>query len=440
MLRLEALAGKRPCVAVAFSGGMDSVALSQLLVNQRRKLTSLRLIHVDHGLQADSREWAKACASQALRWNVPLITLRAKIHKTRGESPEAAARDARYTLLARAIQPGEVVVTAQHRDDQIETLLLQLLRGAGVPGLAAMPAVATLGAGRLVRPLLGVPRADLETLARAAELRWIDDPSNSDTRYSRNFLRHRVLPAIREHWAGADRALARVASHMAEAADLLAQRGAEDLAPAMDGADLSVTALRALPVTRRRNALRTFIARAGVGMPEASRLNEMLGAMLAARADAQPEVRWPGALMRRRGGRLVLELITDAARATTADSTLKSWRWKNEREFILNGAGDRLALVDDARGPIDLDKLPASLRLRARRGGETLRPGARARTQSLKKLLQAARVPVEERARLPLLYAGQGRLIAVGDRWIDATVAANVKSRRRARLVWKRNA
>jgi tRNA(Ile)-lysidine synthase len=429
--KLIELAGAKPRVAVAFSGGIDSAVLAHLLVKQRRKLGGLRLIHVDHGLQAASAEWSRHCARQARAWRLPLITLKAKIERARGESPEAAARDARYALLADAMEPGEVLVTAQHRDDQVETLLLQLFRGAGVSGLAAMPAISAFGAGSIARPLLDTSRAQIEAVARKAHLRWIEDPSNADTRFSRNFLRQRVMPLIREHWVGVDKALARSAAHMAAAAALLNERATQDLAGLADGAGLSVTALRALPAGRRRNALRGFIARHGVEMPEASRLKEMCGPLLAARADAQPAVVWADARMLRTGGRLELQKSREPSREFTA----KSWRWHDDRRLILGADAGVLELIDDHAGPIDLARLPKLLTLRSRVGGERLRPGPRARTQTLKSLLQTARIPAEKRARLPLVFAGE-RLVAVSDRWIDASIAATVKSRRRGRLRW----
>jgi tRNA(Ile)-lysidine synthase len=427
---LITLAGRKPRVMVAFSGGMDSTVLAHLLVKQRRKLGSLRLAHVDHGLQPASADWSRHCAQLARRWRVPLIQLRARIVRGKA-SPEAAARDARYALLAQAMEPGEVLVTAQHRDDQAETLLLQLLRGAGVAGLAAMPVFAPFAPGYLARPLLAVAREDLEATARAARLRWIDDPSNANTRFSRNFVRHRLMPLIREHWPGADKALARSAAHMAEAAVLLHERASQDLARLADGAGLSVSALRALSVPRRRNALRTFIARHGVEMPEASRLREMTGPLLAARADAQPAIAWGDARMVRRDGRLELQKSREKPREFVA----KSWRWQIGQPLSLDGGS--LMIHEDAAGPIDVSQLPPVLELRLRTGGERMRPGHAARTQTLKSLLQNAKVPVEDRATLPLLFAGE-RLIAAGDRWIDASIAATVKSRRRARLKWTR--
>jgi len=369
----------------------------------------------------------------ARAWHVPFVSLKANITRRKGDSPEAAARDARYRLLFEAMEPGEVLVTAQHRDDQVETLLLQLFRGAGVTGLSGMPAIATFGPGPIARPLLEVSRGEIEALARKVRLRWIEDPSNTDTRFSRNFLRQRLMPLIREHWPGADKAIARSAAHMAAAAALLNERAEHDLAGLADGAGVSVSALRALPMGRRRNALRAFIARHGIEMPEASRLKEISGALLAARADAQPEVAWSGARIVRRGGRLELHKAREPQREFVA----KSWRWQTDRRLILEHGA--IELVDDAAGPIDLARLPRAIDVRARRGGERMRLGAEARARTLKSLLQASKIPVEVRAQIPLLFANE-RIIAAGDRWIDVSISATVKSRRRARLRWKHGA
>ena len=434
--RLTDLTGPRPHVAVAFSGGIDSTVLADMLARQRRKFASLRLMHVDHGLQAASADWSQHCARFARSMRLPFVSLKARISRQSGASPEAAARDARYAQLAHALKPGEVLVTAQHRDDQVETLLLQLFRGAGVPGLAAMPPIADFGPGRIARPLLEVSRAEIEQYAQRRRLNWIEDPTNALVRFDRNFLRHRVLPGIRARWKGVDEAVARSARHMAEAAGLLEAVARSDLDACADGAGLNVAALRALPAPRRRNALRAFILRAGLEAPSAAKLREMSAPLLVARADAQPVVEFTGGALRRRGGRLELEVVSQQSAPRKGTTASKSWRWQQERELRLS-AGDSLMFADDDAGPIDLDRLPPALDLRARRGGESLRPGPRARTQALKKLMQAARLSVEERARLPLLFAGK-RLVAAGDRWTDASVAANDKSRRRARLIWTR--
>jgi len=435
--RLIELTGPRPRVAVAFSGGMDSTALAHALAKQRRRFASLRLLHVDHGLQAASHDWSRHCARVARGLRLPFVSLEATIRRKQGESPEAAARDARYALLEMVLEPGEFLVTAQHRDDQVETLLLQLFRGAGVAGLAAMPAIAKFAAGHICRPLLGTPREDIEHYARKHRLRWVEDPTNMETQFARNFLRAKVLPVIRQQWPGVDAAIARSANHMAEAARLLGALGRVDYERVADGDGVNVAGLRALPAARRRNALRAYIGKFPVGAPSTAKMMEIAGSLLVARPDAQPEVAWRGAVMRRRGGRLVLEVKSQDRVESFMDLAAKSWDWNADRVCILSQSGDRLTLIDDAAGPVDLDRLPKLLEIRARSGGETLRPGPRARTQTLKKLIQAAKMSVEERAHLPLLFAGE-RLVGAADRWIDASIAANDKSRRRARLVWTR--
>jgi tRNA(Ile)-lysidine synthase len=440
-LRLLELTGAKPRVAMAFSGGVDSTVLAHALARQRRKFASLRLLHVDHGLQAASHEWSRHCAQVAHRLRLPFVALEATIRRIKGTSPEAVAREARYALLAMVMEPGEVLVTAQHRDDQVETLLLQLFRGAGVAGLAAMPPIARFGPGRICRPLLGDSRQDIERYAREHRLRWVEDPTNMELHFARNFLRAKVLPIVRQQWQGADIAIARSAVHMAEAAKLLGTLGQADGARLADGDGVNVAALRALPMARRRNALRAFFARFPVDTPSTAKLAEIAGSLLTARADAQPVVHWPGAVVRRRGGRLTVEVKSQQQAESPADLIAKSWDWNSDRVCVLNRAGDTLEIVDDEAGPIDLDRLPKLLAIRAREGGESLRPGVRARTQSLKKLIQAAKISVDERGHLPLLFAGEdlkGRLLTAGERWIDASVSANDKSRRRARLRWTR--
>jgi tRNA(Ile)-lysidine synthase len=435
--RLLELTGPRPRIAVAFSGGIDSTVLAHALAKHRRRFASLRLLHVDHGLQAASHDWSRHCAEVARSLRVPFVPLEATIRRKRGESPEAAARDARYALLAMVLEPDEVLVTAQHRDDQVETLLLQLFRGAGPAGLAAMPSMAKFGAARICRPLLAETREAIEHYAREKRLKWVEDPTNMETQFARNFLRAKVLPVIRQQWKGVDAAIARSAAHMAEARRLLGALGRADYERVADGDGVNVAALRSLPLARRRNALRAYIASVNVESPPTSKMTELAGALLAARGDSQPEVHWHGAVMRRRSGRLVLEVKSEDHFDGSAELTAKSWDWSVDRVCVLSQRGERLELIDDAAGPIDLDLLPRLLDIRARSGGETLRPGPRARTQALKKLIQAAKLTVEERAHLPLLFSGE-HLILAGDRWIDAAVQTNDKSRRRARLRWTR--
>jgi tRNA(Ile)-lysidine synthase len=262
LLALHPPAASAP-LCVAFSGGADSTALLGLLAAVPAVQGRLRALHIDHGLHPQSASWARACRACARVLKVPFATRRLALRRGRGQSLEALARAARYAALAQELRPAELLLTAHHLEDQLETVLLQLLRGAGLPGLAAMPAVTALGTGFLVRPLLGVARARLRAWLQQRGLPHLEDPSNRDAALDRNYLRHRVLPAVVSRWPGAARTLARTAGHIAQAQQLLDELAAADVARAADGAALAVTSLRALPLARRRNALRWWISQAG---------------------------------------------------------------------------------------------------------------------------------------------------------------------------------
>src|SRR2546430_6281644 len=245
-----------------------------------------RAAHVDPRLHPHSLRWAAHCRRVARALGVPLQVRTAKRARRRGESPEAAARAARYELLGAALAPEEALLTAHHEDDQLETVLLQLLRGAGLAGIAAMPARAAFARGALVRPLLSWSRAELSAWVRSQGLEWIEDPGNAELRRDRNYLRMRVLPVIRERWPAAAATVARAARHAAAAQRLLDAVGAADAAPPSFGPMLSAKRLRALPPERRRNALRFWISPAGYPPPPPSRLAEIAGPLLQARSDA----------------------------------------------------------------------------------------------------------------------------------------------------------
>ncbi|HEY0342920.1 MAG TPA: tRNA lysidine(34) synthetase TilS [Steroidobacteraceae bacterium] len=280
----------------------------------------LRALHVDHGLRPASKQWAAHCRALARKLHVPLKVLTTKVARPRGTSLEAAARDARYGLLAAALHPGEVLLTAHHSDDQLETVLLQLLRGSGLPGIAAMPALAPFAGGFLGRPLLSRSRAELETWVREQGLAWVEDDTNVDEGFDRNYLRLRILPLIRDRWPGAATAVTRSARHAAEAQSLLDALALGDVERARYGESLSAQTLRSLAPDRRRNALRFWITRAGFLAPDTRRLEELAGPVLDARPDANPFVVWgerEGAVRAQRHGDL-LSLRRESSRGLSS--------------------------------------------------------------------------------------------------------------------------
>ena len=433
LLKLQPQAATAP-VCVAFSGGEDSTALLTLLAEVPAVRARLRAVHIDHGLHPDSRSWARACRARCRLLQVPLVVRRLTLARTKGQSLEALARAARYAALAAALRPGEVLLTAHHLEDQLETVLLQLLRGAGLPGLAAMPAVAPLGAGVLVRPLLGVSRAQLRAVVQARGLHCLEDPSNADETFDRNYLRRQVLPAIVSRWPAAARTVARSARHIGAAQDLLDRLARADVARAADGAALSAAALRALPLERRRNALRYWISHSGRVVPDAQRLEEIAVTLLAARAGANPVVAWGLTTVQRHAGQLTL----DTVRPVGAGYEL-TWHPHRAPRLTLPAGCGRLELVPAAHGLIDASTLPMQLTVRTRRGGERLRPRSGGPSRSLKSLLQSEGIALGERQTVPLLFAGQN-LVAAGDLWVDARWQPGAQNAKRLRLIWHRPA
>ena len=422
---LGPLHGRRLCIA--YSGGIDSTALLALAAPLRRaQRLRLRALHIHHGLQPQAESWALAAAAQCRALQVPLAVRRVQVARTRGDSPEAAARFARYEAFAAELAAGEVLLLAQHQDDQLETVLLQLLRGAGPAGLAAMSVLAPCGAGQLLRPLLGVRRAQLEAVVRKQALSWSEDPSNRALHFDRNYLRHRVLPALLEHWPAAAATVSRSAALLAEAQQALEQGADVLLAQALDGEALSVPVLRRFSAPQRRQVLRRYLRARHLALPDQRRLLEITGPVLRARADAHTCVRYGEVEIHRYGAQLIAR-----GRLPPLQANLIDWRWGRERSLALAGAGE-LTLVPQVYGPLRLAALPELLTVRFRQGGERLAmPYGHG---SLKHLLQERRVPPWLRARVPLIYAGE-RLVAVADLWSDPALAAGRGAA--ARLAWR---
>jgi tRNA(Ile)-lysidine synthase len=377
----------------------------------------LRVVHVDHGLQPASAAWAEHCRAVCEALGVPCLVERIAVRRTRGDSTESAARRIRYAVLAGHVGPREVLLTAHHRDDQAETVLLQLLRGAGPHGLAAMPSVAPFGAGRHARPLLAFRRQALAAYARREGLRWIEDTSNVDLGIARNFIRHRVLPLLEAHRPGAVEALARAAANAAEAAALLDGIAETDLASCESGPALKVSGLNALPLPRRRNLLRYWIRRRGFRAPPSAILEQVLDQSGRETRSGLAAVRWPGGEVRRYRGEITVH-VPEAAPDPRLDLP-----WVPPAPLDIPGIGRLRAAAATGEGLSQARLAGKALRVRLRRGGESCRLPGKAHRHKLKKLLQERGLPPWERRRLPLIYAGE-ELAAVGDLWVCEPYAA----------------
>jgi tRNA(Ile)-lysidine synthase len=427
-------------LVVGFSGGLDSTVLLHALAARRARYAGLRALHVDHGLHAASADWAAHCRRAGMAFGVPVEVIRVQV-EPRGDGPEAAARRARHAAFAAHLQPGEVLVLAHHRDDQAETVLLRLLRGASSEGLGAMATARAFGPGSLRRPLLDLTRAQLHAQALSAGLRWIDDPSNASQAFDRNHLRGAILPALRARWPQADAALATSARLLAEDAALLAEETARrlDTLARVNGA-LDVDGLLALPAAWRARALRLWCARAGLPAPPAAAHARIDAELLRARDDATPVLRWPGGGLRRWRDGLYLLHAGAGDEPAPADWSLA---WDGAGWLALPD-GSRLGLVDGQAEPAPAAAAIAALdagplRVASRQGGERLRLPGREHRHQLKHLLQDAGLPPWQRGRLPLLFAGDGELLAAGDALVGARLAHWCAGSGR-RLHWARRA
>jgi tRNA(Ile)-lysidine synthase len=402
-------------LVVALSGGADSANLLAAAASLQGSFRGLplRAVHVDHGLQDAAAAFREACAVLCETFGVPLTVLSLGVQAPQGASIEAAARVARYAALAAQLEPGECLLTAHHREDQAETLLLQALRGAGLKGMAAMPLCRALGQGWHLRPALGFPREELLAVGAHLGGACVADPMNEDARFDRSYLRRRIWPLIAARWPGAGATLARAARHVGEAQTLLDDTAAANVGRLRDGDALSVPGLRALNPQARINALRFWLSEAGVDAPTTVRLSEALRQMLDAQIDHLPAVVWGNCALRRYRQRIFLT----AAHPPQLQGQ-HPWATGSAGPLDLGPNLGELRWVPQAGG-LDAARLPQTLIVRPRAGGETLKPAARARTQTVQHLCQSQGVLPWLREALPLVFAGES-LVAIGDLWLDA--------------------
>jgi tRNA(Ile)-lysidine synthase len=379
---------------LAFSGGLDSRVLLELLAVLRPGIGfELSAMHVHHGLSPNADDWAKFCSDTCASLNIPIQIVYVNVPKRSGLGVEAAARDARYQALMSA--DADYVVLAHHQDDQAETLLLQLLRGAGAKGLSGMAVQDTQR--RLLRPLLDTSRAELLAFAQQQQLQWITDESNADISFDRNYCRHEILPIIEQRFPAAKQTLARSASHLAEAAVLLDELAQIDAGQVETG-QLDLMVLASLPEPRARNLLRWWLAANGQPLPSTIRLQEMLRQLLTAKADAgvKISVNNAGVYLRRYRGFAYLKPGNGGMPVALI--------WQGEPELRLPD-NSRLIFEKRIGHGLAFKRLGINkLRIAQRIGGERFKPDLAKPTRTLKHLLQEANMPPWQRERLPLIY------------------------------------
>jgi tRNA(Ile)-lysidine synthase len=382
-------------LCIALSGGLDScVLLSALLAAQKQLAFALHAIHVHNGLSPNADAWAEFCVANCQTLKVPCQVVHVNVDKKAGLGIEAAARKARYEALLKS--DADFIVLAHHQDDQAETYLLQLLRGAGVKGLSAMSVIDSKR--RLLRPLLSIPRLEIEDYARHANLKWVEDESNQDTHYDRNFIRHALTPLLTQRFPSVQAVLARSASHMAEASSLLDDLAALDAQTCIHDAKVNLLELAKLSEVRAKNLIRWWLAGFGFSLPSKERLDEILQQLLHAKADA------------------TIKLVIDAGKVNLrryqgyafieadAKALPIAMTWQGESALELPD-GSRLLFERKLGEGLAIDRLGVhQLRIAHRHGGERFKPDLHRPTRTLKHLLQESNMPPWLRDRLPLIY------------------------------------
>ncbi len=403
---------------LAYSGGVDSQVLLHLLAQTKLKVSA---VYIDHGLQIESKAWARHCEQQCQQYQIPFqiikVDVAANLSINKGGGPEASARNARYKALKTCINDGEALLTAQHSDDQSETVLLQLIRGAGAMGLSGMPLIAEFGRGWHARPLLAISQESIIEYAQKNQLLWVEDPSNQQTQYERNFLRQAILPELKQRWPALGKTLRVFAQQQAENSRLLDILAEQDLASCLLESDcLNISILNNMDDARLRNVLRYWFKVRNYPVPSRAVLAQILQQMHEESHDTAACVRWVDVEVRRFRDKLY------CLKQTTHDAA-QAFEWKTSASLKLASLQKTLCLrvvtsdAVDIHYVLDEVKLTSILTVRFRQGGEKIKPAGRNAHHDLKSLFQEAAVPVWQRDKVPLLYMGD-ILIAVVGHWL----------------------
>ncbi|MDD1612235.1 MAG: tRNA lysidine(34) synthetase TilS [Methylococcaceae bacterium] len=401
-------------IFIAYSGGIDSHALLHLCAQDRSLRDRLIAVHVHHGLQESAEIWASHSENIARELDVKFLLFRVNAHPKHGESPEEAARNARYEAFKSVIKPGDALLVAQHQDDQLETVLLQLLRGGGLLGLAGMPASLAFGRGTLLRPFLSVRKQLIDDYAAEHQLRWIEDPSNNESVYDRNFLRQRVLPLLKQRWPSCDQTVARAAAHCAQAHALQTELAAELFGQVHQADDntLEIDRLSRFDLQRRQLIIRHWFQVMGLKMPSQAFLAELFGHVIGAGINSNPVLLGQGCQIRRYRSKLY------CLRDKVAEG-LHCLDWPKDAKSVKIGKHVTLTRVISAAGIPEAIWRQSKVTIKFRSGGESIALPGRRGHHHLKNLYQEIGIPPWERDAMPLIYLDE-RLAAVADLWISA--------------------
>ncbi len=296
-------------IVIGYSGGVDSHVLLHVCASLPEFKSKITAVYIHHGLQKAADDWAIHCQRTALDLEVSFLEIRVDAMANSRESPEEAARNARYTAFKNLIAENDVLLMAQHREDQLETVLLQLFRGSGLKGLAGMPEKMPFGAGQLCRPFLNISKAEITTYALENKLIWIEDPSNQSLIYDRNFLRHEIIPKLKQRWQSLDKTVARTATHCAEAETIISEIIQSNFQTVFntENETLNIQKLLNFSDVEQRLILRQWFKFLGLRMPSQDFLERILNEVIGAKIDRHPILHKKGITVLRLGKNLAIQ-------------------------------------------------------------------------------------------------------------------------------------
>ncbi len=393
---------------IGYSGGLDSHVLLHLCAELRKQYPlRFKAVHVHHGLSINANDWSTHCEKICNDLQIEFIQKWVNAKASHGESPEEVARNLRYAVFAELLVPQDILLTAHQQDDQAETLLVQLFRGAGPKGLSAMPLLKTFAAGFHARPFLSISRADLKHYAQVQQLTWINDESNDDKSFTRNFLRHSVLPILKQRWPTVTTTLARVAENCAETEALISHIALEDLALCRgeSGLTLSLKKLKLLNSARQRQVLRTWFVERGCTMPSSVKLHQIQHDFFESQSDKSPLISWGKIELRRYRDELYI------LRTLTPHDVTQVFTWDLIQPLNIPSIGELRTTITESGGlRADIQQVT----VRFRQGGERCYFPGRGCHHLLKHLMQEWGIPPWERDRIPLLFVRDTLIAIIG--------------------------
>ncbi|MGD9109005.1 MAG: tRNA lysidine(34) synthetase TilS [Gammaproteobacteria bacterium] len=399
-------------ILIAYSGGVDSHVLLHAIAQLRQEFPELKLkaVHIHHGLFEAANQWAQHCRQICDELKVELQIINVKVERAQGVSVEEAARAARYAALEKLLQRNDVLITAHHADDQAETCLLQFLRGAGIKGLASMPSVVNFAAGFLARPFLSISRQEILQYAQKNKLFWIEDHSNHDLNFTRNFLRYKIMPEFRKRWPNINKTIMRVANNCSDANELLKDLAVQDIKKLKGQVKntLSISKLKKLSFRRQKNVLREWIDAQNFRLPSAIKLQHIVNDVINARTDATPCIAWGEAEIRSYQDDLyIMRSLSEFNYGVTLP-------WDGKSSLKLPNDLGVLQVEKVVGQGLKSEILKRKLEIKFRQGGEQCKLLGREGTHKLKKLFQEWKVPPWQRDRVPLLYVDNQLAAIVG--------------------------